>query len=304
MGVAVGAPKQLGGLVGAFKWCKRAEGCMARTLADYDRVLGDFIATVGDVELADLSQAMVRGYVHGLMERGWKPATVNVYMRVLRCWLRWLYAEGYIGENLAEHVRPLKVPRQYPYVLTELQAAALIRAAKAQSGFIGVRDLALISLMLDTGLRLAEVVRLELGDVDLTTRAVRVRSGKGGKDRVVFLGKRATRAIRAWLGARGHIAGEEALWLSRTGEALTRRGVQEAIKRAGRAAKIEGVRLSAHTLRHTAASLYVRNGGDIASLQRLLGHSTITVTETYLHAVGNVLREAHAKASPVDRLLG
>lgn len=227
-------------LMEAFKLFKRAEGRMRRTLLDYDRVFADVLKAIGDISLSDLSLAMLRNYVHTLMERGWKTATVNVYVRVLRCWLHWLYQEGYLKENLAGQVKPLRAPRQYPYVLSDAQAVALIQAAKQQSGWIGVRDHAVMLTFLDAMLRLSELIALELADVSLQARSIRVRHGKGDKERMVFMGRRLSRSLRDWLQVRGHIVGEDRLFTSRTDGGLTKRGAHELVRRLGRAAKIDG----------------------------------------------------------------
>jgi len=288
-----------------FQFYKRAEGMMPRTLRDYDRVLGDFLEKLGEERpLEELKLSEVRAYVHRLIGRGWRPATVNVYIRVLRCWLRWLYQEGLIRENFAEHLKPLRVPKQYPHVLSELQVLTLLKAAKAETKtWTGKRNWVIVLTFLDAMLRLKELLGLELSDVNLQARSIRVRHGKGDKERIVYMGRRLTKAMRDWLSVRGHFPGCDWVFITRTGGPLDARGVEKIIQRLGQEAGIEGVRCSPHTLRHTGATLFIRHGGDPFSLQRLLGHSTVTVTEIYVHMAGSALREAHTKASPVDRLL-
>ena len=288
-----------------FQFYKRAEGMMPRTLRDYDRVLGDLLRELGgDRPLEELKLSEVRAYVHDLIGRGWRPATVNVYVRVLRCWLRWLYHEGLIRENFADHLKVLRVPKQYPHVLSEPQVLALLKAAKAKTKtWTGRRNYTMLLTFLDAMLRLKELISLDLSDINLQARSIRVRNGKGGKERIVYMGRRLTRAMREWLIARGHVTGCDWVFITRTGGPLDARGVEKIIQRLGQEAGIEGVRCSPHTLRHTGATLFIRNGGDPFSLQRLLGHSTVTVTEIYVHMAGSALREAHTKASPVDRLL-
>ena len=290
-----------------FVFYKQAEGVMPRTLKDYDRVLGDVLSVLGeDIPLDALKPATVRAYVHGLLSRGWKPATVNVYVRVLRCWLRWLYHEGLLRENLAEHIKPLRVPKQYPHVLSELQVLALLKTAKSQARtWTGKRNLVIVLTFLDAMLRLKELIDLEFSDINLQARSIQVRHGKGDKERVVFMGRRLTRAMREWLMLRGryHLPGCDNVFITRSGSPLDERGVEKVVQRLGREAGIEGVRCSPHTLRHTGATLFIRNGGDPFSLQRLLGHSDIQTTMIYVHIAGSALREAHARASPVDRLL-
>lgn len=285
---------------------KRAEGVMPRTLRDYDRVLGDVLSVLGeDTPLDALKPATVRAYVHELLSRGWKPATVNIYVRVLRCWLRWLYIEGLLRENLAIHIKLLRVSRQYPHVLSEDQVLAILKTAKAQAKmWTGKRNSVIVLTLLDAMLRLKELINLELQDVNLQARSIRVRHGKGDKERVVFMGRRLTRAMREWLMLRGryHVPGCDNVFITRTGSPLDPRGVEKVVQRLGKEANIQGIRCSPHTLRHTGATLFIRHGGDPFSLQRLLGHVDIQTTVIYVHMAGSALREVHAKASPVDRL--
>jgi integrase/recombinase XerD len=107
-----------------------------------------------------------------------------------------------------------------------------------------------------------------------------------------------------WLSVRGHFVGSDWVFVTRQGAKLDGRNVERILERYAAKAKLVDVRVSPHTLRHTGATLFIRNGGDPFALQRLLGHSDISTTMIYVHMAGTALREAHAKASPVDRLLG
>jgi integrase/recombinase XerD len=155
---------------------------------------------------------------------------------------------------------------------------------------------------LDGMLRLSELIELELTDLSLQARSIRVRCGKGSKERIAYMGRRLTKAMRDWLQVRGHVPGSDWVFISRSGEKLDKRNVQRILQRL--ADKAKGGKVSPHMLRHTGATLFIRGGGDPFSLQRLLGHSDIRTTMIYVHMAGTALREAHAKASPVDRLLG
>ena len=187
-------------------------------------------------------------------------------------------------------------------MLSDVQVQALLKAVERQS-WTGKRNWAMMLTFLDGMLRLSELVNLEVGDVSLTAHSIRIRHGKGDKERIVFMGKRLTRAMQDWLHVRSQYLGEDRLFITKTGSSLTKRSVSRILKRLSAKARIEGVRCSPHTLRHTGATLFIRYGGDPFSLQRLLGHSDISTTMIYVHMAGTALREAHAKASPVDRLL-
>jgi integrase/recombinase XerD len=164
-------------------------------------------------------------------------------------------------------------------------------------------DYIVVLTLLDCGLRAGELVNLTLKDLDLARRSLQVM-GKGSREREVYFGRRLARVLREWLNRRTLQLPGDALFSTRNGDPLNRHHLIKVLHRLRDEAKISGVRVSPHTLRHTFATSFIRNGGDPFALQRLLGHSHIETTLLYVHLVGTALREAHAKASPVDRLLG
>ena len=156
--------------------------------------------------------------------------------------------------------------------------------------------------LLDTGLRLGELTSLDFSDLDLPGARMRVRNGKAERERYVFAGRALLRSLRTWLEARGYVQEPAPLFMTRAGERLDHRNVQRILERISAKAALPAGRVSPHRLRHTFATHYVMNGGDPFSLQRLLGHSDIKTTTIYVNLAGVGLREAHAKASPVDAL--
>ncbi|MBI1744673.1 tyrosine-type recombinase/integrase [Candidatus Acetothermia bacterium] len=287
----------------AFHLFARIEGRSPKTIKTYQDAFQDILNFVeGTVSLSQLTPGEFRRWIATRIDEGYAKSTINIRLRVLRTLFFWLTREGHIPASPLQHIKPLKVPQQYPYVLSELQAQALLRAINRHS-WAGKRNWAMMLMFLDGMLRVSELINLDLGDVSLHAQSVHVRHGKGDKERVVFMGRKLTRAMQDWLQVRGHHIGEDRLFITRQGYKLTQRNVQRIIKRLAAKARIEGVRCSPHTLRHTGATLFIRNGGDPFSLQRLLGHSDISTTMIYVHMAGTALREAHAKASPVDRLL-
>jgi len=285
----------------AYRLFSRIEGRSPKTLKVYEIAFRDLIGFVGDVPITELRTGDVRRWIAHKLDEGYSKTTVNIRLKHIRACFRWLYQEGYLKENPLEGVRLLKVPKQYPKVLAEPEVLALVKAARSQATTpVGKRNYAMLLTFLDALLRLQELIDLELPDVNLQTCSIRVRHGKGDKERVVYMGRRLTRAMRDWLSVRGHVPGSDWVFISRSGDKLDPRNVQRILERLGQRA---GVKVSPHMLRHTGATLYIRNGGDPFSLQRLLGHSDIQTTMVYVHMAGSALREAHARASPVDRLL-
>ena len=157
-------------------------------------------------------------------------------------------------------------------------------------------------MLVDTGLRLGELVRLSVGDVDLIEGRCRVM-GKGAKERVVPIGGRTRRALRALIVTRRRAVDPDPLFVSRRGGRLTPRAVQQLVRRVALAAGVS-TRCSPHVLRHSFARAFLSNGGDVFSLQRILGHSpsSLQVTRRYVQLLDDDLRAVHRRVSPVDRL--
>lgn len=239
-----------------------------------------------------------------LQERGLKKTSVAIHYRVLQAFFNWLVREGYSQWAPTEPIREPRTPKQFPFILSDIQVAALLRVAEKDSKtWAGYRNYTIVLTFLDVGLRLTELLSLELGDLSLVHRSLKVH-GKGAKDRICFMGSKLTKAMRRWIDLRGHQAYDDAVFIDRKGERLKPRYVQQIISRLGKRAGLEGVRVSPHTLRHTAATLAVRNGLDVFSLQRLFGWERVETAMRYVHMSGEALRRSHAKASPVDRLMG
>lgn len=157
-------------------------------------------------------------------------------------------------------------------------------------------------LLLDTGLRLAEAAGLRVGDVDLVEGRATVM-GKGARQRIVPIGRRTRQALRRILAPRGQVEAGAPLFLATDGGALTAHGFQRVFRRLARRERLS-VRCSPDVLRHTFARSFLRNGGDVFSLKRILGHSprSLQVTRRYLD-LDDDLRAVHRSVSPVDRLL-
>jgi integrase/recombinase XerD len=185
-----------------------------------------------------------------------------------------------------------------PIPLQDLKA---MLATCGRKRFTDNRDRALLLALLDTGRRAMEFLSLNLGDVDLAVGAVAVRHGKGGKHRVTFLGTRSKRALRRYLRHRPHRSEDEPLWVTVRNSRLAYSGLRSIMRRR---AKLAGVATpSLHSFRRAFALTSLRNGVDVFSLQRLMGHADLTMLRRYLRQTSADLRAAHRKAGPVDRSL-
>jgi len=288
--------------VETFMLFARTEGRARSTLELYRYAFQSFALSLNGIDLQEIDVNILRNYISTLLDKGYAKPTINIRLKVLRAFFNFLVKEGRLIDNPMKTIRQLKVSRQYPQVLSEQELTMLLKAPD-KSTWTGFRNYTMLLTFIDTMLRLKELIDLELDDVNLATRSLRIKHGKGDKERIVYMGKRLTKAMRRWLELRGYFIGEDALFVTKSGNKLDSRNVQRILERLTKRVNITA-KVSPHRLRHTGATLYIRNGGDPFSLQQLLGHSDIQTTMIYVHMAGSALREAHAKASPVDRLLG
>lgn len=241
---------------------------------------------------------------------GWSTATLARRAAAVRTYARWLASAEYPGRvegtpprasvALASLAAP-QVRRALPRVLTADEAAQLCRHAGSVAGDdpVGLRDHALVELLYATAARVSELVGLDVDDVDAERRTLRVH-GKGGRDRVVPFGAPAGDATHRWaMSGRPRLAGPgsgKALFLGVTGRRL---GVRQARERVNRLSVSAGMdRISPHGLRHSAATHLLDGGGDLRSVQELLGHATLSTTQIYTHVSVARLRAAYSRAHP------
>jgi len=290
--------------VALFTTYCRAKGLAQRTLETYSaslRGLRQVLATNGGSPGIPGS-AELRAYLASMRERGLSATSIAIHARSIRAFFGFLVREGVVETSPLHREEMPRLPSAMPKVLDRDQMRRLIESSPRAS-WTDKRNRAILLTFLDTGLRLSELVHLELADLDVGQRELRVRNGKGNRDRRVYVGSGLARAVRLWLEARGLKAGATWLFTTRQGERLDLRNVERIIERLAGDAGLDEARITPHLLRHTFATHYVMNGGDPFSLQRILGHSDIKTTMIYVNLAGIGLREAHAKASPVDRVL-
>ena len=293
-------------LIADYEQALRAEGRSPRTIEWYGSFLREFSAFARHpgrpATLHDLTAPAARRWLVALRSKPkpLAPASLAGRVRTLRAFASWVQTEFELEHHPLQTLKTPRVPRTLIHSLRDSDVRALLAAAG--QGPLAERDLALLLVMLDCGVRLAEVIGLHVGDIDFENGQCRVM-GKGAKERRVPLGRAARRSLRRLLLARGSPAPGAAVFLADGGAPLTRSGVQKIVRRAARRAGLE-VRCSPHVLRHTFARSFLANGGDVFSLQRVLGHSpaSLEVTHRYVELLDEDLREVHRRASPMDRL--
>ncbi|HHX44616.1 MAG TPA: tyrosine-type recombinase/integrase [Chloroflexi bacterium] len=290
--------------VAEFVLDRRARNLTPKTLLWYDQSLTIFAAFLeeqGVVTTEAVTPGALRRFLLNLQERGHNPGGVRNIWGAVKAYLRW-YGGELAPPDWPNPLRRVETPRT-PQVQMEPVPIDSLRAMLAtcrRRTFTGDRDRAILLGLLDTGCRASEFRALNLGDVDLGTGAVLVRRGKGRKARSTFLGAKARQALLRYLRHRGELADGAPLWATRGGTRLTYAGLREVVRRRAVRAGVDVPSL--HSFRHAFALNALRNGVDLVSLQRLLGHADLSVLRRYLAQTDGDLAAAHRKASPVDRL--
>jgi len=295
-----------------FLLSKLAEGRSHHTINDYRRCLTRFAQWLGDDrDVASVTTDDVRRFMAHLRASGIGIKTVRNYHVALSSFWTWLGQEFGIPHVMRGVARPKVNPPTWDLptrddILRMLKACEYTQEAEtfARRTFrmrrpTALRDKCIILVFVDTGIRVSELCRLTLGDVDLEDGSVLVRYGKGRKQRMVFIGKQTTRLLWRYIRQyRRDARPDEPLFLNNYGHEFTRAGISRLVHRIGERA---GVRVWPHLLRHVFATEFLRNGGSIFHLKRLLGHSSNDMVERYAQIVGADLKRVHEKASPADR---
>jgi integrase/recombinase XerC len=232
-----------------------------------------------------------------------RPRTVETYFGNIRTFFRFLVAEGALSESPMELVKRPKVRRDQIQPFTREQIASLLSASRKTSN--PKRDQAILKFLLDTGVRASELCTIRMRDVDLKGRRCTVM-GKGEKRRTVFFGGETAKALWQYLGSRNTDDDDPLFVADRgigAGQALTRYGLLQLIVRWGGIAGIHATRCSPHTFRHTFAVEFLRSGGSTFSLQQLLGHTSLDMTQKYVSLAQADLQQQHRSHSPVDRMM-
>jgi integrase/recombinase XerC len=280
----------------------RVEGFTPATILNHKVNLNKFVGfiqqEVGLTMVAQVTTDNVLGYLAGCADRGLSRQSIYDYHRDINRWFNWMVEQGILDKSPCRLIKAPKFTRKVLEVFTEAQIQKLI--LHCGDTFHGIRDKAVIIMLLDTGLRLKELSYLEIPDVNLDTGLIRVRMGKGQKERMVHFGKSAQLALVKYLTQREDT--NKALWVTPGGLTLGFRGVQQLIRRLKVRTGITGVRVSPHTFRHTFAINYLRNGGDVFTLQSILGHSTLEMTKRYTSTLNQEdAIEKHKRFSPADQ---
>lgn len=251
---------------------------------------------------ASVTRDDLRRYLAGLSTRTepFSKRTIARKLASIRSFFRYLVREGYAKKNPASTVNNPKLEKRLPMVLDENEIDRLL--GSPEDDVSGLRDRAILETLYSTGMRVSELVKLDVERVDFISGVCRV-TGKGSKERLCPIGDKALRAIRAYLAKRGKVSKKEAkaVFLNHspngTGSRLTTRSVSRILdKYIERTCRRSGI--SPHTLRHSFATHLLNRGADLRSVQELLGHENLSTTQIYTHVSTARLKEAYDKAHP------
>jgi len=239
-------------------------------------------------------------YLEALRNDGKSARTVARHISSIRSFHQFLLREKVTSTDPTVHLEMPQLERKLPNVLSIQQVEKLIEAPDLSTPQ-GYRDVAMLELLYGSGMRISELIQLDLGDIHLTMGFVRV-FGKGGKERIIPLGRGAIEAVDRYLkGPRGELLGNapttNALFISRRGKRLTRQGCWKIIRQHAATANIQQT-LTPHVLRHSFATHLIENGADLRAVQEMLGHSDISTTQIYTHVSKTRLSEVYKRFHP------
>ncbi len=290
---------------------RRGRGLKPRTLEFYRAILEQFVTWLEAQGVADVSgivPAVLRRFDEHLVafaaEHGWRPGAggLHAHARGRRAFLKFLEQEAWLPAGSASVRMPAYRSKHRPSFTPEDLARMVddCSGRRRRYSLEGKRDLTLVLLLADTGLRRAEAVSLNWGDVDLVTGAIMVTRTKGGRPRSVFVGPSTLRAIRRYRRTVPHELGDPLLQARIAGRRLASASLREVLRRMGRRVALPD--LSPHQFRRFFATNALRGGIDLLALQRLLGHASVSQTSEYVGLTPVDLQRAHLAASPVEAL--
>ncbi len=281
-------------------------GLAGNTVEAYRRDLDQyrsFLAVDSAIEVEDIDASMVTAFVAMLRDLGVADSTISRKVAAVRGMHRFLAVEEYVVQDPTTLLESPKRKIGIPKALSVSDVAALLGAVDT-SAPLGLRNAALLEFLYATGARVSEAIDLDQIDVDLD-EATALVTGKGSKQRMVPVGGYAVEALRRYYPARQTLIGDVrdpgAVFLSVRGRRLTRQAVWQIIKKVASAAGIDEAKVSPHVLRHSAATHMIEGGADLRSIQELLGHASISTTQTYTRVSPQHLYEVYVTSHPRGR---
>ncbi|MDR3393904.1 MAG: tyrosine recombinase XerC [Parasulfuritortus sp.] len=283
------------GPVDAFLDHLRARRYSVRTIEAYGEDLAHLTGLADTTPLERLVPHDIRRFLATLHGRGFAAGSLARILSGWRAFYRHLARQGLIAANPCTGIRPPKGPKRLPHTLSPDEMAQLLEAGNDEP--LSIQDRAIFELVYSSGLRLSELVGLNLTSVDRQNGEVRVM-GKGSKERIVPVGVKALTALEAWLAVRDRIARDEiAMFVGARGARISPRVVQARLKTL---ALNQGItrNVHPHALRHSFASHVLQSSGDLRAVQEMLGHASLSTTQVYTHLDFQHLAKVYDQAHP------
>ncbi|WP_018131896.1 site-specific tyrosine recombinase XerD [Effusibacillus pohliae] len=277
-------------------------GLSQNTLESYQRDLiayTEFLQRSGVADVNQTRRANIIAYLADLQQKGRATSTISRNLASIRAFYSFLLRDGLIDGDPAANLESPKIEKRLPQVLTVEDVEALLDSPDLKTS-TGLRDKAMLELLYASGIRVSELVSLNVDDVNLNMGFLKCY-GKGAKERIIPLGSVALQMLEEYLNrARAKLLrdrSETSLFVNHHGQRLTRQGFWKIIKKYAKAANINK-EITPHTLRHSFATHLLENGADLRSVQEMLGHADISTTQIYTHITKSRLKEVYAKTHP------
>lgn len=271
------------------------------TAAAYTRdlcKLAEYACGMGVDDFVQVDTGILQAYLHGLETQGRKAATISRVIASMKAFFAWQLGEGLRTDDPAKGLKPPKIEKKPPEILTQAQIVKLLDQPSSGAPK-ELRDKAMMELLYATGIRVSELLSLRLQDVNLKLEYVTCRDGR--KERTVPFGSTAREALEVYLKrSRPKLVEDgdcELLFTNCSGEPMSRQGFWKLLKHYGRQAGLTE-EITPHTLRHSFAAHLLNNGADLKSVQELMGHSDISSTQIYMQLSDHTIREVYKQAHP------
>ncbi|MFQ5454856.1 MAG: tyrosine recombinase XerC [Nitrospirota bacterium] len=281
-------------------YLKIEKGSSKHTIRNYLSDLSQFKRFLGENNRVEkIDRLIVRGFLAELHKRGEKKSSIARKLASIRSFLRFLIREGVIKSNIGRTISTPKHKKRLPSFLS-VDAASLLMNAPKGSDVLTLRDRAILETIYSTGIRVSEIVSLDIEDLNLSEGIIKVK-GKGMKERIVPIGSKAITAIREYLDISYQLNSDidelkSPLFLNRFGKRLSTRSMDRIVKKY--AEKISHPHITPHSLRHSFATHLLDGGADLRSIQELLGHVSLSTTQRYTHVSMDKLMEIYDKSHP------
>lgn len=260
--------------------------------------MASFLTGKGVKSVDEVTEEKLDSYVEFLQKNGFAAATVSRNIASMKAFFHYLRKEGMASADPADNLKSPKIEKKLPEILSTEEVVRLLEQPKGETPK-EIRDKAMLELLYATGIRVSELIHLEIGDVNLVNGYIVCR--EASKERVIPIGAQAKQAMTRYLsGARDAMIeekDEKTLFVNCSGQPMSRQGFWKLIKYYAKRAGIEAD-ITPHTLRHSFAAHLVENGADLKAVQEMLGHSDISTTQIYANMSHNRLKEVYTKAHP------